>query len=144
MLKAVKIGLIVGIFGLLVLVRYFQEALFYDPLLDFFRSDFLEKEHLPDFRTAKLIFALTERYFLNSILSLLVLWIAFNEKGYVKFAALLYLIAFVLLLVIFYMLLKNYEPEHYQLLFYMRRFLIQPLFIIIILPAFYYQKTREK
>ena len=144
MLKAVKIGLIMGVFGLLVLVRYFQETLFYDPLLDFFRSDFLEKEHLPHFNTLKLIFALTERYFLNSILSLLVLWIAFSEKDYVKFAALLYLIAFVFLLSVFYILLQNYEPERYQVLFYVRRFLIQPLFILIILPAFYYQKTREK
>jgi exosortase F-associated protein len=38
--KALKVILIIVFFAMLAGVRYFQEALFYDPLLPFFKSNF--------------------------------------------------------------------------------------------------------
>ena len=52
--------------------------------------------------------------------------------------------AFLILGLLFWVLL-NYELSlGYRLTFYIRRFLIHPLFLLILLPAFYYQKLKMR
>ena len=55
--------------GLLVLVRTFENQLFYDPLLDFFKKDFA-KLRLPSFNSTQLFLGLLFRYTLNTLISL--------------------------------------------------------------------------
>ena len=137
----VKILVIGFLFTLLVGVRFF-ESYFYDPLLNYFEYDYLHTS-LPDLHVGKLLFHLFLRYTLNSIISLTIIWVAFGKKSYLKFSNYFYAIAFIILLITFYILIQINSQENNMLLFYVRRFLIQPLFILLLLPAFYYQEYQQ-
>lgn len=140
MRKLFKIGAILLLFVALAAVRFLEQDIFYDPLIPFFKSNFLQTDTLPNLDIQKLLGYISLRYWVNSILSLLILWVAFNKKEIIKFSLILYAIVFFLLLIAFWILLGKYSAEDYMMLFYVRRFLIQPLLIILLLPAFYYQK----
>lgn len=138
----VKIPLLVLLFGLLVLVRFLEGELFYDPLRDFFKQDYLHQK-VPDLHLGKLLLHTAYRYLLNTAVSLLILYVAFRDRGVVLFSMLLYGVAFFVLLPCMGWLVANASPEsNYNILFYVRRFLIQPIFVLLLLPAFYYQKQK--
>lgn len=139
--RLISIGLL---FVVLAAVRFFEEVLFYDPLLYYFESDYLEATPLPAFNFFKLLFSLSFRYWLNSVLSLLILYIAFRKTDIVRFTLILMTIAYFILVPFYGYILKNYDPEHYIALFYTRRFLIQPVLILLLLPAFYYQSKQKE
>ncbi|KGO94231.1 exosortase F system-associated membrane protein [Flavobacterium subsaxonicum] len=121
---------------LLVSVRIFEQKLFYDPLLNFFKFG---GKVIPKYNGLKLFLGLTFRYVLNTALSLGIIWFCFKDKSVLKLTTLLYVIFFVVLIGIFFVLLNTSNPS-LMLLFYIRRFIIQPLFLILFVPAFYYQK----
>lgn len=137
--KAIRIILCVVGFCLLIGVRLFEETLFYDPLTQFFKHDY-SNAMLPGFKMSKLMIHLAFRYFINTILSLFILWFAFKKAEIVKLSTLLYVALFLLLAGFYNFLINSYQPGDYMLLFYVRRFLIQPLFLLILIPAFYFQK----
>jgi exosortase F-associated protein len=112
--------------------------LFYDPLLDFFRSSSSTKK-LPAFDFYKLFLGLLFRFFLNTITSLAIIYVLFNDLENIKFASFLYISFFVLLIGCFFVAVCCF-PEQKMIIFYIRRFLIQPLFLILFIPAFYFQK----
>lgn len=144
MKKPFKILLLIILFGLLVLVRLFEADLFYDPLLSFFKQDYLNQK-VPDVELGKLLLHTAYRYLTNTIISLLILWVAFREKDVIKFSVVLYVLAFFILLPWMGWLVTNATPEsNYNILFYVRRFLIQPLFVLLLLPAFYYHRLRNQ
>ncbi|MBW4359750.1 exosortase F system-associated membrane protein [Flavobacterium taihuense] len=128
--------------SLLVGIRAFEGHLFYDPFLVYFEGDYL-KMPLPDFNASKLFLGLSLRFFLNTILSLGVLYTIFKDKEMIQFAALLYFFFFLILIIGFFLIPHFYANQNNLLLFYVRRFLIQPLFLIILIPAFYYQKLNK-
>ncbi|QYJ67178.1 exosortase F system-associated membrane protein [Flavobacterium litorale] len=136
-LSAGTIMAIVLLLILIVLVRVFQNQLFYDPLLAFFKAE--GKEELPSYDTTKLLGGLAFRYLLNSILSLGIIYLVFRDKAILKLCSILYIAFFMVLLTVFYIVITANNVD-LLLLFYVRRFLIQPLFLILFLPAFYYQK----
>ena len=136
--RIVQIGILVL---LLAAIRYFEQDLFYDPLIQFFKSDYL-LGIIPPMDMSRLMFNLTLRYGLNTIISLGIIYIGFRDLNILKFSALLYGILYVLATAVFIFLVLNIEREHYLALFYVRRFLIHPLFLLILLPAFYYYKLR--
>jgi len=127
----------------IVSVRAFENVLFYDPFLQYFRNEFGSLP-LPDFNTLRLIGSLAFRYFLNMIFSLGIIYTLFRDFHLTKFSALLYLVFFVLLLSAFFIVLHFFGSEQKMLIFYIRRFLIQPIFLLLFLPAFYYQKKVSK
>lgn len=131
--------LVVLLVGLLAGIRFFEQSFFYDPFLDFFKGEF-HNQNLPKYNAAKLFFGLLLRYVLNTIVSLGIIYVIFKETLLLKFAAVLYGSLFVLLSAVFFGLLHFSDSPNYMLLFYIRRFLIQPLFLVLFLPAFYYQK----
>jgi len=124
----------------LIFVRAFEDVLFYDPFLKYFRSEF-GSEPLPDFNSVKLFFALLGRYFMNTFCSLGIIYVLFKDFGLTKFSALIYLVFFVLLIAAFFILLHAFAHPDKMLLFYIRRFLIQPIFLLLFLPAFYFQRV---
>ena len=140
-MRVVKWILGIGCVLLLVSIRFFEDTLFHDPLVSFFKSNFTTMEP-PNFEKWKLIGFTSLRYLMNTILSLLIL--AFPKKSILKFSGLFYGLAFVVLIVIFFVLLSPMEAESYMFLFYVRRFLIQPIFLLLLLPAFYYQQSIKK
>jgi len=145
----ILIGLLVG---LLVAIRTFENALFYDPLIAFFKLDH-STQMLPNLDTFKLIGNVALRFWFNTIISLVILWLLFNKKEIIKVSILLYAIVFVVLLIAFVMLLSLSPSEPvigetqietgsggHLALFYIRRFLIQPVLLLLLIPAFYFQK----
>lgn len=123
-------------------IRAFENQLFYDPFLEYFEKDF-KKMPFPDVDTFKLFGGLLLRYLLNTGLSLALIYILFSDKDILKFSTALYSFFGILLFVLFYIILQFYSEGNW-LLFYVRRFLIQPIFILIFIPAFYYQLQYSK
>ena len=126
----------------LVAIRGFEDYLFYDPYLTFFENDYLYMDN-PRREVAKLVFYTSLRYVLNTLASLGILYFVFNDKVMIKFSVLLYIIAYVLLLIPFLYFVINPRQEDYYLFFNVRRFLIQPIGLILLLPAFYYYKLNR-
>lgn len=126
----------------LVAIRGFEDDLFYDPYLTFFENDYLYMDN-PRREVAKLVFYTSLRYLLNTLASLGILYFVFNDKVMIKFSTLLYIIAYVLLLIPFLYFVINPRQEDYFLFFNVRRFLIQPIGLILLLPAFYYYKLNR-
>ena len=135
-----KILLLVLLISLFAVIRLFENQLFYDPFLFFFKSEF-QLLQLPAFDGIRLFCSLFLRYFLNSIVSLAVIYVVFKETELVKFSAVLYLIFFFILTIFFFSIIHFYGNSNNLLLFNVRRFLIQPIFILLFIPAFYYQKN---
>ena len=127
---------------LLVLVRAYEDALFYDPFLDYFKSDY-NNLPLPETDFLKLFFGLFFRYFLNSIISLAIIYVLFKKIEEIKFASLLYLVFFVIFVVAFFFALSTFGETNKMGLFYIRRFLIQPIFLLLFIPSFYYQRFNK-
>ncbi|MFG6686547.1 exosortase F system-associated protein [Mariniflexile sp. HNIBRBA6329] len=140
--NSVKYILLLALFGLLILIRLFENELFYDPYLTFFQNDYLYIDS-PRREVLKLTLFTSLRYFLNSIISLAILYLVFKDKSIVKFSALIYMLAFVVLISIYLYFVINPRQEDYYLFFNMRRFLIQPIILILLLPAFYYNKLKS-
>lgn len=128
---------------LLALIRHYESQLFYDPLLEFYNSDYLQNK-LPPIRSTELLLNVLFRFLLNSIISLAIIYVAFVDKSILRFSFYLYLILFAVALPVFMFLLFTIENENYLALFYVRRFLIQPIFVIILLPAFYYYRLTTR
>ncbi|RTZ03043.1 exosortase F system-associated protein [Flavobacterium bomense] len=127
---------------LLVLVRAFENQLFYDPFLDFFKKDFA-KLPLPSFNAVQLFYGLLFRYTLNTAISLGIIYVLFKEIMMVKFAFVLYYFLFMILMVAFFYIIYFTWGNHNWILFYIRRFLIQPIFLLLFVPGFYYQKQNK-
>lgn len=137
--KGIKIALVLALFGVLILVRAFEQSLFYDPLLLFFQVDH-STEPLPEFDTFMLLWNIGLRFLINTAVSLLILWVLFRRKEIIKISALLYLGFFIILFVAFLILLQSSGTGGHMGLFYARRFLIQPLLLLLLIPAFYFQR----
>lgn len=128
---------------LLVLIRYFESWLFYDPLLEFYHSEYLQ-DRTPHFDTVELLLNVFYRFFLNSVISLAIIYVAFLDKSILKFSILLYLILFLVGFPVLMFLILTIENHNFLALFYVRRFLIHPVFVIILLPAFYYYRLNVR
>lgn len=120
-------------------IRFRESQLFYDPLIIFFKGQY-QTAQLPEMNIGKLLLHVSLRYVIHMLLSLFILWMAFMEKGIIKFAAVLYAVVFSFLLMILGYLLNTYQVGDAAGVFYTRRFLIQPLLIFILLPAFFYYR----
>lgn len=127
---------------LLVLVRFFESEVFYDPLLAYFKSTYMQMD-LPEMNQKILFLNITFRYFINTVLSLGVLYVIFRDFGMIKFTAVLYLVFFIVLMSILLFTLSNEDPDK-MLIFYIRRFLIQPIFILLFIPGFLFQEFVSK
>ncbi len=136
-----KLVLIVLLGCLLLAIRGFEDSLFYDPFLSFFKSTKSNKA-LPEFESFKLIANIAWRYLMNTTVSLGIMWIVFQKIEILKLATLLYIVLFIALLVTFYFLASSEATGQHMALFYVRRFLIQPLLLLILIPAFYFQKNK--
>ena len=142
MTNIVKSIWLLVLFGLLILIRTFENELFYDPYLKFFENDYLYIDN-PRREVFKLTLFTTLRYVLNSIISLGIIFMFFSDKNIVKFSAFIYSIAFVILISLFLYFVINPNQDDYYIFFNIRRFLIQPLLLLLLLPAFYYYKLKH-
>lgn len=134
-----EIGIGVFLIGLLIAIRTFEDTLFYDPFLDYFKGNYSSLP-LPTVNPIKLFLSLGFRYYLNSIISLALLYLLFMDSKIVKFSMVLYMLFGTVLMIGFFFVLMKMGEDNKMILFYIRRFIIQPIFLILFIPAFYYQK----
>ncbi len=139
--KALAIFLAVLLVILLAAVRAFEQQLFYDPFIAFFKSNY-QTQAYPEFDGLHLFVSYSFRFALNSSLSLLLLYVLFADRSIIKVASFLFGLFYVVLILLLFSLFYSMDHPSTFLVFYVRRFLIQPLFIILFIPAFYYQKRQ--
>ncbi|WP_040248384.1 exosortase F system-associated membrane protein [Psychroserpens mesophilus] len=142
MRNPITIILILVLFILLVLIRVFENELFYDPYLSFFKNDYLHIDS-PRREVFKLTMYTSLRFILNSGISLGIIYLFFKDKSIVKFSAGVFGVAYVILIGLFLYFVIHPRQEDYYLFFNLRRFLIQPLLLLLLLPAFYYYKLKQ-
>lgn len=139
--KYLRFFLVGILFFSFLMIRIFEDNLFYDPFIKYFKNDYLY-QGFPKYDTLKLYLNLIMRYTINGIISIFIIYLLF-KKEFLKFSIWFYfLIGLILFLAL--TLLLNIDVEDYKPFFYVRRFIIQPLFILLLLPAFYYQKQTQK
>lgn len=131
-----------GILGLIG-IRVLEDVIFYDPFLMFFRS----ADHsavLPDFHWGRLILSYLFRFGLNTLFSLLIIHFLFLKKEWTKQAFLLITLIFVIVFPIYLFCIYDKFQFGYLFSFYIRRFVIQPLALLLIVPIFYYRKKTQQ
>jgi exosortase F-associated protein len=124
------------------IIRGLENQIFYDPFLVYFESDF-KNLPIPQVDYFKLFGSLIIRFLLNTVLSLFLIYALFQDRNMLKFSGILYGFFALLLFAMFFIVLR-YFAEMNWLLFYVRRFIIQPIFVILFIPAFYYQQQNLK
>ena len=140
-MKRIRLYFILGVLLLgLILIRAFQNSLFYDPFINYFKGNYLNNP-FPDVKIGYFLIHILFRYFLNTIFSLAIIQMLFKNSKTLFFSIKFYLLVFFIFTPILVVLIEFYEFK--MLLFYIRRFLIQPLFLFILIPAFYYQKLKR-
>lgn len=127
---------------LLIAIRVFESNLFYDPFLVYFKNEFTNSPY-PNISILKLFFSYGFRFYINSMISLALIYLIFKDTKIVKFSILLYMVFGSILMISFFFVLKFFGPESKMILFYIRRFIIQPIFVMLFIPAFYYQKRMK-
>lgn len=143
MKKGIRILLFLLLGVGLVLIRYFEQDLFSDPLLRFYKTKTSLSEP-PEYNTLQLIATTTWRFILNTLLSLAIVWVVFLSRKVFLFSLIFYGIAYLVLISAFWFFISPMSSQDYMIVFYIRRFLIQPIFVLILLPAFYYQNKNVK
>ncbi|KQK27258.1 exosortase [Chryseobacterium aquaticum] len=127
-----------GVCGL-VGVRMLEDAIFYDPFLNYFHEA-NKNISLPQFEWGKLILSHLFRFILNLFFSCIIIHFLFKNKEWTMQGAVLITIIFAITFPIYLYCIYNQFEIGYLFSFYMRRFVIQPLILLLIVPLFYYRK----
>jgi len=127
-----------GVCGL-VGVRMLEDAIFYDPFLNYFHEA-NKNMSLPQFEWGKLIVSHLFRFILNLFFSCIIIHFLFKNKEWTMQGAVLITIIFAITFPIYLYCIYNQFEIGYLFSFYMRRFVIQPLILLLIVPLFYYRK----
>ncbi|SDF87365.1 exosortase F system-associated membrane protein [Epilithonimonas hungarica] len=129
---------LLGILGLIG-IRGLEDKIFYDPFLQFFKSAD-QTALFPNFIWGKLILGYLLRFALNTFFSLWIIQFLFENKEWTRQALILILLVFVIVFPIYLYCIYDKFQFGYLFSFYVRRFVIQPLTVILIIPIFYYRK----
>lgn len=127
----------------LILIRKYENSLFHDPFLAYFKGDFYNSV-FPQYDLSKVTLNILFRYFLNSLISLIIIWFLFWNLKYVKFSSIVLGVFSIILLPIYIYFIENEFNLGENIGFYVRRFLIQPLLLLILIPAFFYHQQKLK
>ncbi|KXH83075.1 exosortase F system-associated membrane protein [Chryseobacterium kwangjuense] len=129
---------IAGICGLIG-VRILEDQIFYDPFLEYFHEA-NKNIAFPAFEWGKLIGNHLFRFILNLIFSCLIIQCLFKNRQWTIQGAFLIAIIFMITFPIYLYCIYDRFEIGYLFSFYMRRFVIQPLALLLIVPMFYYRK----
>ncbi|UOU99086.1 exosortase F system-associated protein [Chryseobacterium daecheongense] len=128
----------IGVAGL-ISVRMFEDKMFYDPFLNYFHE--ADKSiSFPVFEWGKLIASHLFRFVLNLFFSCVIIHFLFKNKEWTIQGAILITIVFGITFPIYLYCISDRFEIGYLFSFYVRRFVIQPLIILLIVPMFYYRK----
>ncbi|WBV55494.1 exosortase F system-associated protein [Chryseobacterium daecheongense] len=133
---------ILGVAGLMS-VRVFENKIFYDPFLEYFhKAD--KTIAFPAFDWGKLILGHVLRFLLNLFFSCLIIHFLFKNKTWTLQGGVLITIIFLITFPIYLYCIHDRFEVGYLFSFYMRRFVIQPLIILLVVPMFYYRQQLLK
>lgn len=90
---------------------------------------------------ARFIVNRSVRFLLNDLLAILLLYALFYERKYVLFAVIVQIVGMVFILVPYFILKINYPAYNGPLISYLHRLVLNPTLLLILIPAFYYQKN---
>jgi exosortase F-associated protein len=92
-------------------------------------------------KTPAFIFNRTVRFLLNDLFALGLIYALFPYKRYIRFAIAIQL-AGVIFILVPYFVLKVYHPTYNgPLINYIHRLIINPILLLLLIPAFYYQRN---
>lgn len=135
--------ILAGILGLFC-VRMLEDQIFYDPFLSYFHEA-NKNLPFPDFDWGRLIAGHFFRFILNLIFSCVIIHFLFKNKAWTLQGAVLITLVFFITFPIYLYCIADRFDTGYLFSFYMRRFVIQPLILLLIIPLFYYrQKIVQK
>lgn len=140
--KTLRFSVLAVLVLLLIAIRAFEHRIFYDPFLDYFKNDYLNLP-FPTYDGLALLGSMLLRYLINSAISVVIIYLVFSDASLIKLTVVLYAVLGLLLLLVLFGLLYFSDSQSNFVLFYVRRLLIQPLFLLLFLPAFYFQKIKE-
>lgn len=127
----------------MVVLRPLGTFLLYDPLELYFQNDYLNLP-LPEMNLLLLGLSVSLKYLMNSAVSLGIIYAAFYNVEYSRFALKIYFWVYLILIFLFFLLMLLEPQNSTRLLFYIRRFLMHPLLVLVLIPAFYYQQLNSK
>jgi len=103
-------------------------------------ATFFDMAHSP---TTKFLVNRTIRFLLNDGFAIGIIYALFKERKYVIFAVYVQLVGMVLFLFP-YFILKVYFPRYNgPLISFLHRLILNPTLLMLLIPAFYYQRRRE-
>lgn len=129
---------LLGVCGLMG-VRILEDQIFYDPFLNYFHEG-NKNIPFPEFEWGKLIISHLFRFVLNLFFSCIIIHFLFKNKEWTVQGAVLISIIFAITFPIYLYCIYDRFDIGYLFSFYMRRFVIQPLILLLIVPLFYYRK----
>ena len=131
-----------GILGLIG-VRMVEDQWFYDPFINYFHEANRNVE-FPVVVWPKLIVSHLFRFLLNLIFSAIVVQFIFLNKQWTLQAIILMVLVFAITFPIYLYCIYTHFDVGMLFSFYIRRFVIQPLILLLIIPMFYYRKQIQK
>lgn len=141
-MKILRAILVVLLLFALIMVRKYETVLFYDPLLSFFHGDF-QHTAFPEINLSKHLLSISSRYLLNAVITLAIVYVIFTDVKILKFSGLVLLVFFFpFILLYFYFIQVSFE-EAFTAGFYVRRFLLQPIMLLILVPAIWFYKKQK-
>ena len=129
---------LIGIAGL-VSVRILEDKMFYDPFLEYFKRS-KSNFPFPEFNWSQLILSHLFRFVLNLFFSAVIIHFIFLSKKWTFQAIIIMVIIFAVTFPIYLYCVSEKFVIGALFSFYMRRFVIQPLILLLIVPAFFYRK----
>ena len=141
--KWLRYTIAAGLVFCLILVRGFETELFYDPFLAYFKSDFYHAS-FPNYDLGKIILHILFRYCLNLLLSVLIIGLLFWRKDYMKYTVFIWLGFLLIFLPLYIYFIETTFSLGGNYAFYVRRFLIHPVLLLILIPAFFYHQQISK
>ncbi|OIQ38122.1 MAG: exosortase F system-associated protein [Bacteroidetes bacterium MedPE-SWsnd-G1] len=140
MKKIIKYSVLAILFLLLFFIRGFEDILFYDPFILYFENDYLLAE-FPSVDMSKLFLSILFRFSLNGIVSVLILKFVFSETVQLKFLIWLYIVFFIVAVSVFLIQVQSEFGNGYLFPFYVRRLLIHPMLLIVLLPVYFVKRN---
>lgn len=137
--------IISGALGLF-LVYFFQHYLdFYSVLFQFKAPEVLSHSH--DFvPKEKLPFVVNKigRYLVNDLFTIAIIYGLFYEKKYLRFSFLVLLFGLLILLPIYLVLFLSNLEGFSSLLTHLHRLVLNPVLMMLLIPAFFYQRSQTQ
>jgi exosortase F-associated protein len=93
---------------------------------------------------ARFLINKTVRFFLNDLLALLLIYSLFPQRKFLLFSIWVQVAGFVLFLVPYFILKINHPEYNGPLINFLHRLILNPTLLLLLIPAFYYQKRMER